>query len=444
MDALRKAEEQKRMLSGQGAVTQNQSASQGLDLEPISSQAATAAEQARSQESEGLPDLSAKIDALDDQFIAHAQQSATATRPASSAPVRPPMPGRSGAEPRSNHVLPETQQPAADSREAARNLFEVKQQTPPTVRKYFVIIVGFVSALVAIGIGGYFWWQLQPKSSLMAVGAVPAAAPAPPAPVNAVPPASTFQPPASVELPPKPIAQVARDPDDEPEPAVTQSPPKRVVTAVSPAPAAIAQEPSLPIRVGKAPRKLDPALDLAYQAFNRGDFGAARNAWLKVLASDPHNPDALHGLATVSLRQNQPEDAAEYYRRALEADPKDALALAGLLSMRAPVDAMQMESRLKILLSEQPESPYLHFALGNLYARGKRWAEAQAAFFKAYAADPDNPDYLFNLAVSLDQLHQPRLALQYYNQALEAAKHHAASFDAAQVTARVAILQSNR
>ena len=98
-------------------------------------------------------------------------------------------------------------------------------------------------------------------------------------------------------------------------------------------------------------------------------------------------------------------------------------------------------SRLKTLLAAQPQSAELNFTLGNLYARQRRWAEAQQAYFNAVAADADNPDYLFNLAVSLDQLRKPRPAAQHYRLALEAAARRPAAFDGEQVRRRLAELQ---
>jgi tetratricopeptide (TPR) repeat protein len=94
----------------------------------------------------------------------------------------------------------------------------------------------------------------------------------------------------------------------------------------------------------------------------------------------------------------------------LESDPGDVTAQAALINLRGGGDAGQSESRLKTLLAGQPDSPALHFALGNLYARQGRWSEAQQAYFQAYALEPDNADYLFNVAVSLDHLRQNKLA----------------------------------
>ncbi|HUX26097.1 MAG TPA: tetratricopeptide repeat protein, partial [Burkholderiales bacterium] len=69
-----------------------------------------------------------------------------------------------------------------------------------------------------------------------------------------------------------------------------------------------------------------------------------------------------------------------------------------------------------------------------------RWAEAQQAYFRAYAGNPEYPDFAYNLAVSLDQLHQSKPALEYYRRALALAKDHPATFDQAQVSKRVSQL----
>ena len=62
----------------------------------------------------------------------------------------------------------------------------------------------------------------------------------------------------------------------------------------------------------------------------------------------------------------------------------------------------------------------------------------------AVAADGDNPDYLFNLAVSLDHLRQPRLAAQHYRLALEASTKRPAAFERDQVRKRLGELQPER
>lgn len=230
----------------------------------------------------------------------------------------------------------------------------------------------------------------------------------------------------------------AKPPQEAPSPRIAAP-----ADSGSPAPDRARATPAAsPVRLSAAPdKKIIPALELAYQAFNRGEIEHARVAWQQILQADRRNPDALHGLAAIAQQEGQAEQAVGYYLRALEVDPKDALAMSGLVSLKGQANPQQTESRLKTLLAEQPDSPHLNFALGNLYAQNAHWSEAQQAFFQAHIADPTNPDYLYNLAVSLDHLHQPRHAARYYAQALDAASRQVAGFDPAQAAARLKALQ---
>ena len=195
-----------------------------------------------------------------------------------------------------------------------------------------------------------------------------------------------------------------------------------------------------PIVITPPTQSVDPQLEQAYGAFQRGDLPQARDLYQKVLQRESGNRDAMLGLAAIDLRTRDFEMAETRYLRLLELDPRDPYAMAGMIAIRGQVDPVQSESRLKNLIATQPEVPHLHFALGNQYATQRRWPEAQAAFFKAYSLDSENPDFAFNLAVSLDQLHQTKPALTYYQRALALASAHNASFDKTQVSNRVAEL----
>jgi cytochrome c-type biogenesis protein CcmH/NrfG len=183
--------------------------------------------------------------------------------------------------------------------------------------------------------------------------------------------------------------------------------------------------------------KQNPTLDRAYEALLADNLIDARRDYEQVLRSDAKNTDALLGLATIAVRQGQVDHATNLYLRVLEADPKDVTAKAGLINLKGQSDPTLSESRLKTLLASQPDSATLNFALGNLQARQTRWSDAQQAYFRAHTAEPENADYLFNLAVSLDQLHQKKLAAQYYQSALNAAETRSAAFDKNQVRSRL-------
>lgn len=186
---------------------------------------------------------------------------------------------------------------------------------------------------------------------------------------------------------------------------------------------------------------VDEAVKRGYDAIASGDLAAARVEYERALRADPLNRDALLGLAALDSRVGDYNRAAASYARLLELDPRDPVAAAGLIGLRGAVDPVQAESQLQNLLAAQPDSAVLHFALGNIFAVQSRWADAQQSYFRAVAAEPENPDYEFNLAVSLDNLHKETLALEHYQRALALAASRTAGFNKPQAEARIRDLQ---
>lgn len=149
------------------------------------------------------------------------------------------------------------------------------------------------------------------------------------------------------------------------------------------------------------------------------------------------------GLASVHAQQNRADAATQLYLRVLEIEPRNSHAQAGLLNIGGRADPAAAESRLKQLIARDP-SAYLYFTLGNLYAEQNQWAAAQSAYFQAYNMAPDNPDYAFNLAVGLEHLSQPKLALDYYRRAVSIAQTRgSAQFALAPVLARIRSLEAS-
>jgi tetratricopeptide (TPR) repeat protein len=185
----------------------------------------------------------------------------------------------------------------------------------------------------------------------------------------------------------------------------------------------------------------DPVLEGAFAAFNAGDLAKAREDYQQVLRASPDSRDALLGLAAIETQTKRYDAAESYYTRLLDLDPRDAHAQAGLIGLRGQADPLAAESRLKSMIASQPGVSFLHFALGNQYAMQGRWAEAQQAYFQAYTSDPEHPDFAFNLAISLDRMHQTKPALEYYRRALALAGDRPVSFDKAQASNRVLQLE---
>jgi tetratricopeptide (TPR) repeat protein len=396
MDALKKAELAKRQ--AQAGSVRAAGGRTGAELELAPLEGSTANPPAGMQ----LDEL--HLEVLDDQF-----ETPIASK------FRHDLPRRAGE-------AAAAAAPAADERAAARNVFEAKQNKG--TGKLFIVVVAALTLVAVAVIGIYFWLQLaQPGSTLLAPGAQTAAA----------------RPPAST-----PVKPIASAPTAALAPTETKTQPDarptrpRAKVSAPPLPSADGEA---PIRITTASLQVNPVLARAYDAFAAGDMATAERDYEQVLQGDAKNTDALLGLAAVDLRRGHAAKAEDRLLRTLEADPKNALAQAGLISLHNQTDPVQAESHLQTLIAAQPDLPPLHFVLGNLYAREGRWNEAQRAYFKAYSGDTDNPDYLFNLAISLDRIRQPKLAAQYYNQALAAAASRQASFDRAQVTARLQELQ---
>src|SRR5574343_783379 len=408
MDALKRAEAAKQEPGRAPYSLPNAEADEGLGLEPIPGDVSRG-------NANPLPDLAAHLDAVDADLASAALPE---PRPAAAPPRSPAPPVK----------------PAVEARDAVRNAFAAKQAVPPPSRLPLWLALGTLG-VAGIAIGGYVWYQMNTMNrSTLAVVSRPTAPVPPAAPQPAPPPAPSSD--FGQNLPP--TVAFAPPPADTP----LLSPVRHSRTSAQPA-ADDEVQPSQPIRLVRTRPEPDANLLRGHATLERGELEQARRDYEQALQRDPNNTDALLALAAIAQRQGRAGDAEALRQRALIANPSDPATQAATLSgAAAEADPQTTESRLKTLLSTQPESAPLNFALGNLYSRQSRWAEAQQAYFNAVAADGDNPDFLFNLAVSLDQLRQPRLAAQHYRLALEAGTRRAAAFDRERVERRLGELQA--
>lgn len=185
---------------------------------------------------------------------------------------------------------------------------------------------------------------------------------------------------------------------------------------------------------------VEPLLNDAYDAYIRGDYPAAEHAYAAVLARQPQRRDALLGMAALKLRNGDVAAAHRMYREVLQRDPGNATARAALFTLENGSADEISEAKLKLLLDEGVDGGYIYFSLGNLYARKQRWPDAQQAYFEALRFHPANPDYNYNLAVSLDRIGQRDAAARYYAAAVELTDSEGAGFDPARALARLRAL----
>lgn len=355
-------------------------------------------------------------------------EAAVVPKPAKAAPTSPPPPLQLETEKPAPQVAAPiiatasstlaAQQAAAKQRDALNLMINKSRQAGDQQRN--MVRYGLaIFCLLLIFAGAYFYSTSTPV------------------PVVADIPQSETLPTPIVDVADVQTVQQQSAPNVEPAPtqrARTTSPkPRRNTAAVAVAPEKSAAE---PLQFNKTTRAdpIETLLGQAYEKFQAADYDGANALYVQVLQREPQNRDGLLGAAAVAVKQQRLEFASQQYQQLLVLDPKDSLARAGLSSVNS--DARD-ESQLKSMLREQPQAAHLYFALGTLYAKQNRWAEAQQAYFSAFSADSSNADYAYNLAVSLDRLGQYKTASGYYQKALQLAETHRGGFTAADLQTRI-------
>jgi tetratricopeptide (TPR) repeat protein len=406
---------------------------------------------------DNLPDISPTLEIVaDDLSPPPAPKPAARPEPALE-PIDPPTQAkpapRAAARPAAAKAAADQQ---AASRASAKKVFEAKFREPNPRLPFYIMMSAL--GVFAVGTVGYFWYQLRPPPALVnlspqrqpenavvadasapaaASAATPSAAPGtipglPPSTPQAAPPSAPPAAPAPAATSRAAVVAPVETPRLRPEQRLAE--PRAVerrlaaVSEVSPS-------------VTRNAPQVNPKVDSGYTAYMAGDLATARSEYEQALRDEPANRDALLGLAAIDVRAGRYESAEALYLRVLQVEPRDPQAQAALISLRSGrSDPLATESRVKSMLAADPSAHALNFALGNQLAQQNRWAEAQKEYFKAYTADPENADFAYNLAVSLDHLRQPRQALDYYQRAIGLSQKRGASFDLAAAKARLAEL----
>jgi tetratricopeptide (TPR) repeat protein len=352
------------------------------------------------------------------------QEAAPGPAPAATArPARAAAPARNQAQALAGEVL----QAQSAGRPAAGGAGAYARAHP-------IMVFGTLAGLTALGFGIYVYLQIFQPGLFAA---------RPPAPKGLVPLSQAPVPPPVPGTIPQSAAPLAAAPllkeaADESAAATARAKPQPA------APLAAAPEEGrrnvISVSRGSPEPVLNPLHAQAYSALQAGQLDEARRLYGQLANAEPKNVDALLGLAAIAAQRGNVEEASRLYLQILELEPRHALAQSGLIALLGSADPLAAESRLRQLIAREP-SAYLHFTLGNLYADQSQWAAAQQAYFQAHHLEPVNPDYAYNLAVALEHVSQPKLALGFYRRAVQlAATRGRTNFNLAQAQERVAIL----
>lgn len=178
-------------------------------------------------------------------------------------------------------------------------------------------------------------------------------------------------------------------------------------------------------------------LEAAWLAYKSAYYGEASALYKSVLSIEGSNRDALLGLAAIAVVEKNIATAKNIYLKLLELDPRDPIAIAALASLPDKQARLSDKDYLLTVLQKNPDAHHLNFALGNVFAQQNNWKSAQQYYFKAWQFNDENADYIFNLAVSLDQLGKQSQALRFYEDSLLKSKNKQISFSLEAVKKRI-------
>ncbi len=406
--------------------------------------------------------------------------------PAGAPQRQPAVPREPGQAPRNAPRAPADADAASsgarDAAQAAVLLRAAKRETGSSfaayMREHPLIVFGGLASLFLLAYGTYVYLQMtNPGMFIKQTVPPPSAqiAPPPVAPPGAATGSAARQPlsttlvlpsgstnanlvPPTLQVPPVSAASPGASfgtrglPDTSAPAAVaataaaamagpTANAAQSIVAAPAAAPPPAAPREAIRVTRGGAAPTLNPVLAQAYQALDSGNIDSSQRLYSQVLQGEPNNIDALLGSAAIAAQKGDSDGATKHYMTVLQVDPRNTLAQAGLIGMLGRADPLAAETRVKQLIGREP-SAYLYFTLGNVYVDQNRWPDAQQAYFQAHHMQPDNPDYAYNLAVGLEHLGQPKLALSFYRRATQlAAAKGRANFSTGAALERISQLE---
>ena len=157
--------------------------------------------------------------------------------------------------------------------------------------------------------------------------------------------------------------------------------------------------------------------------FQLGYYDQAGASFQRAVRDDPSSAEALYGLGSVYLQQQNTAKARECFERAIKltASYPDTLPNTwnnlGLLATREGHTAEAIpyfQEALKL----SPDHLIALDNLGNAYRQQKQWDDARKTLERAVAAGPRDPEANYSLGMVFAQLNDPERAYDYLQRAL--------------------------
>ena len=175
-----------------------------------------------------------------------------------------------------------------------------------------------------------------------------------------------------------------------------------------------------PTKVSSQPMPtLVDALARADALQQAGDPAGAERCYREILAAEPRQFDAIHGLSVLEAQRGRFEDALHLVQQALELEPASIAALITygnvLQALNRPLEALAVCDRI---LAIEPASALALYNRGNVLLELNRHAEALEQYERVLALMPDNAPALYNRGYVLQHFKRYAEALASYEQVL--------------------------
>src|ERR1700761_2604636 len=155
-----------------------------------------------------------------------------------------------------------------------------------------------------------------------------------------------------------------------------------------------------------------PGLDIADAALANGAPDSALRIADRILEHDPRNVAALVHKGDAETALGQRNGATQSYSRALELAPDDANALLGLGRLKLANDPLGAAGLFERLANRNPPMVAALVDLGIARDLQGQHAEAQKAYRRALAIEPEGLAATVNLGLSLALSGNPQQALE--------------------------------
>jgi len=157
----------------------------------------------------------------------------------------------------------------------------------------------------------------------------------------------------------------------------------------------------------------------ATRALKLGRYAAAMEMFQNLYEKNRKDPRILMGLGVAQQGAGFAESAAKTYGELLDVQPNNADAIINLMGiMKGQYPSVTLQ-RLMELREKYPLNPGVPAQIGLVNAELKNYDDAIRYLQIASTMQPDNPAYVYNMAIITDRQGNAKKAIELYEQALQ-------------------------